>query len=117
MNKHSYKILKMQNGLQVILHTMPQMHAVSVYVGVGAGSRYESRETTGLAHFLEHMLFEGTEKLPTSKEIAEYIENIGGARPARADKEDGVYFFQGTPRNFRRGVKYFSSNPFPSFLI
>src|SRR5260221_14696984 len=106
MNKHSYKILKMQNGLQVILHTMPQMHAVSVYVGVGAGSRYESRETTGLAHFLEHMLFEGTEKLPTSKEIAEYIENIGGTKMAWANKKKFVYYLKGNSKNLKKEIQY-----------
>ena len=74
MKKTPYKLLKLQNGLNLILKSIPSVNSAVVYVAVGAGPRYETKETAGLAHFLEHMLFEGTKRLPSSKKVAEYIE-------------------------------------------
>lgn len=47
------KIVKFSNGLSLILQPMSSVQSVAVYVAVGAGPRYETKETSGLAHFLE----------------------------------------------------------------
>ena len=56
--------------------SLPQTHSASISFFVGAGSRYESDETAGVSHFLEHMLFKGTERRPTPREVSEEIEGV-----------------------------------------
>lgn len=85
--KIPYKKIILKNGLTVILHPMPFVNSVSINIAIGAGPRYETKETSGLAHFLEHMLFEGTKNMPTAKDVAQYIERVGGIGRAFTDKE------------------------------
>jgi len=75
------------NGLRVV--TAPVEHAKSVtcFLMFAAGSRYETRETNGIAHFTEHMLFKGTERRPTARSIAGEIDAIGGEFNAFTGKE------------------------------
>jgi predicted Zn-dependent peptidase len=80
------------NGLRILTITMPHTRSVSVSVYVGAGSRYETRERAGLSHFVEHMLFKGTEKRPSAKEISETIDGVGGLLNGATDRELTVYY-------------------------
>ena len=57
-----------------------------------AGSRYEQREATGIAHFAEHMFFKGTERRPTARDIAAEIDAIGGEFNAFTGKEYTAYY-------------------------
>lgn len=87
MKETPYKSFKLKNGLNLILKPMRSVNSAVVYIAVGAGSRYETKETAGLAHFLEHMLFEGTKRLPSSRSLAQYLEKVGGKSGAWTDKE------------------------------
>ena len=69
---------KLGNGLRVLLAPMPQATSVTCMIMLAAGSRYETRETNGIAHFSEHMFFKGTERRPTARDIAGEIDSIGG---------------------------------------
>jgi predicted Zn-dependent peptidase len=80
------------NGLRVISEEISYARSVSTSIFVNAGSRYEIEGEHGIAHFIEHMLFKGTEKRPTSREISEAIEGIGGAFNAETGKEIAVYW-------------------------
>src|SRR5215211_8943455 len=71
---------------------MPHTRSVAVSFYVGAGSRYETREISGLSHFLEHMLFKGTERRPTAQEISETVDAVGGVLNAGTDRELTVYY-------------------------
>jgi len=71
---------------------MPRLESATVMVGVGAGSRYETRRINGLAHFLEHMAFKGTKKRPTTEKIASEVEAVGGVFNAFTDKEFTGYW-------------------------
>lgn len=95
---------------------MPSVNSVVVYVAVGAGPRYETKETAGLAHFLEHMLFEGTKKFPTSKDIAQYIEHIGGRGSAWTDKEYVSYHAKVPEQHLKIAFNYLSDILFNSLL-
>lgn len=108
--------IKLSNGLTVILYPMQDAHSVSFYVGVHAGARYETNEQAGLAHFLEHMLFEGTSKYKDSKELAEYLENIGGTSSAFTEKEYVTYNVKVLPKYFETGLKYLMDILFNSTL-
>ena len=80
------------NGLRVLTAPMPQAQSVSCFVMLAAGSRYESAETNGIAHFAEHMFFKGTERRPTARDIAGEIDAIGGEFNAFTGKEYTGYY-------------------------
>lgn len=83
----SWEISELDSGLRVVTTPVPTAQSVSVNVFVGAGARGEDPRTKGLAHFLEHMVFKGTKKRPTSIDIAEAIEGAGGVLNAYTAKE------------------------------
>jgi predicted Zn-dependent peptidase len=82
----------LSNGLRVVTAPMPQAKSVACLVMVGAGSRYETRETNGIAHFAEHMFFKGTERRPRARDIAGEIDAIGGEFNAFTSKEYTGYY-------------------------
>jgi predicted Zn-dependent peptidase len=82
----------LSNGLRVLTAPMPQAQSVSCFVMLAAGSRYETRETNGIAHFAEHMFFKGTERRPTARDIAGEVDAIGGEFNAFTSKEYTGYF-------------------------
>src|SRR6266403_1893576 len=80
------------NGLRVLTAPMPQAQSVTCMVMLAAGSRYETPETNGIAHFSEHMFFKGTEQRPTARDIAGEIDSIGGEFNAFTGKESTAYY-------------------------
>lgn len=80
------------NGLRVLTAPMPQAQSVSCFLMLAAGSRYETREQNGIAHFAEHMFFKGTERRPTAKAISTEIDNLGGEFNAFTGKEYTGYY-------------------------
>jgi predicted Zn-dependent peptidase len=71
---------------------MPQAQSVSCFVMLAAGSRYETAESSGIAHFAEHMFFKGTERRPTARDIAGEVDAIGGEFNAFTGKEYTGYY-------------------------
>ena len=80
------------NGVRVLTAPMPQAQSVTCTLMFAAGSRYETRETNGIAHFAEHMFFKGTERRPTARQIAGEIDQIGGEFNAFTGKEYTGYY-------------------------
>ena len=74
------------NGLRVIGERIPHFRSVSVGLWLGAGSQYETGGEAGVSHFLEHMVFKGTEKR-TARQIAEEMDAVGGLLNAFTAKE------------------------------
>ena len=72
------------NGVRLILVPMEGVNSVATSVMVAVGSRYETRKVNGVSHFLEHMVFKGTEKYPTTDDV-NVIERIGGLQNAYTD--------------------------------
>lgn len=89
-----YERTVLANGLRVVTSYMPHTRSVSINLFVGAGSRYESDEQAGVSHFLEHMLFKGTERRPSAIAIAEAIEGAGGILNAFTTQELTCYWNQ-----------------------
>ena len=71
---------------------MPDRASASLVLMFGVGSRYEDDRRGGVSHFIEHLFFKGTQRRPTSKEIAEAIEGVGGIINASTDKEVTTYW-------------------------
>nr|MBC7244241.1 insulinase family protein [Chloroflexota bacterium] len=82
----------LDNGLRILTTPMPHTRSVSVAIFAGVGSRYECEEERGISHFIEHMMFKGTERRPTAQQIAEAIESLGGVMNAGTDNELTVYW-------------------------
>jgi predicted Zn-dependent peptidase len=91
------------DGPRVISARLPGTRALSVAAYVGAGSRQESRELAGIAHFMEHVTFKGTRAFPTTREVSEAIEGIGGTCNAATDRESTVYWVRLPIREAERG--------------
>ena len=87
-----YNKAVLDNGLRVITSTMPHSRSVCLAILVGAGSCYESEEEAGISHFAEHLFFKGTQRRPTSKEITQDIEGVGGIINAGTDKELTIFW-------------------------
>jgi len=82
----------LDNGLRIITAPMPHTRSVSICIFIGVGSRYEIEPQAGVSHFIEHLCFKGTIKRPSSREISEAIEGVGGIINAGTDKELTVYW-------------------------
>ncbi|MFC1901192.1 M16 family metallopeptidase [Chloroflexota bacterium] len=82
----------LDNGLRVVSSTMPHTRSVSICFFIGTGSRYETEEQAGISHFIEHLLFKGTDKRATSKKISEVIEGVGGGINGGTDRELTLYW-------------------------
>jgi predicted Zn-dependent peptidase len=80
------------NGLRVLTAPMQQAQSVSCFVMLAAGSRYETPESNGIAHFAEHMFFKGTERRPTARAISAEVDGIGGEFNAFTSKEYTGYY-------------------------
>jgi predicted Zn-dependent peptidase len=72
-----YRVTRLTNGLTVATAEMPHMASVSLGLWVGVGSRYEPAEVNGVCHFIEHLLFKGTQRR-SAREISQAVEGIGG---------------------------------------
>ncbi|MBR1825017.1 MAG: insulinase family protein [Alphaproteobacteria bacterium] len=79
------------NGLRVISVERPQTETVSVGIWVNTGSAYETPEMNGISHFLEHMVFKGSQKR-NALQISEDIENVGGSTNAYTSREFTVFY-------------------------
>ncbi len=82
----------LDNGLRILTTTMPHTRSVSICFFIGVGSRYENEVQEGISHFIEHLLFKGTSKRATAKEISEVIEGVGGMLNGGTDKETTLYW-------------------------
>jgi predicted Zn-dependent peptidase len=82
----------LSNGTRVLTAPMDHAQSVSCFVMFAAGSRYERRDESGIAHFAEHMFFKGTERRPTARDIATEIDSIGGEFNAFTGKELTGYY-------------------------
>ncbi|MDX1932035.1 MAG: pitrilysin family protein [Capsulimonadales bacterium] len=80
------------NGVRVVTENVTSVRSVSVGIWVATGARYEDSGHRGISHFLEHMLFKGTERRPSAKQISDEMDNVGGYLNAFTDKEYTCYY-------------------------
>ena len=96
---HKYKLTKLDNGLRIL--TLPFKKALSfqVMVLVNTGSHFETKETNGISHFLEHMCFKGTKKRPSNIAITQELDSVGGSYNAFTGREFTGYFAKVAQQN------------------
>ena len=81
------------NGVRLVTETMPHVRSVSLGVWLARGSRHEVPEQGGIAHFIEHMLFKGTERR-SAQDIAQQFDSMGGNLDAFTSKEYAGYYLK-----------------------
>ncbi|HEY7131893.1 MAG TPA: pitrilysin family protein [Candidatus Limnocylindrales bacterium] len=91
-------------GPRVISARLPGARSVSIAAYVLAGSRLETPEQAGVAHFMEHITFKGTKRFPSTRAISEAIEGVGGSFNAATDRESTVYWVRVPRREAERAM-------------
>ncbi|MEO5353606.1 MAG: insulinase family protein [Magnetococcus sp. XQGC-1] len=102
-----YQLSTLANGLLVATFPMPWLHEVGVTLVVRAGSRYERDEQAGIAHFLEHMLFKGTETIPDPTDLHTRLEAMAADMNAATGQESNAYWITLPPRYLESGFTLF----------
>ena len=87
------------NGVQIV-HRLTSSPVVYVGIMIGAGTRHEQPEENGMAHYIEHCLFKGTEHY-TARQIINHIEGIGGEINAYTTKEETTFYAATLSNHFR----------------
>jgi len=82
-----YQKVRLPSGLRVISIPMPSLESTTLTIWVRTGSRFESKRINGISHFLEHMVFKGSKKRSTARDISEEIDSFGGEVNAGTTKE------------------------------
>lgn len=83
----NYQRTTLDNGLRLLTAHIPGMRSASVAFFLRVGSRYEPDSIAGISHFIEHMLFKGSQRYPTARLISEAIEGVGGMFNGSTGKE------------------------------
>lgn len=91
----AYERRRLPNGLRVVACQLRDTRAASARVFLDGGSRAEPDDLAGVAHFLEHAVFKGTERWPTAKELGLATERVGGAADAFTDKDHAGFIVHG----------------------
>lgn len=102
-----YDEFTLSNGLRVIAEKIPHFRSVSVGLWIGTGSMLETREENGLSHFIEHMLFKGTQQR-SAMQIAEEMDAIGGQVNAFTSKECTCYYAKVIDEHFEKALDLLS---------
>ena len=107
-DQRNYHSLTLENGLQVMLVSDPESDKAAASMDVYVGSADDPEQFPGLAHFLEHMLFLGTEKYPSSDEYQKFLSEHGGAHNAFTSSDHTNYFFDVSSEHLEGALDRFS---------
>ncbi len=107
-DKRMYKSIILENQLEIMLISDPETDRAAAALDIKVGSGNDPKERPGLAHFLEHMLFLGTEKYPQAGEYQEFIQQYGGNHNAYTSFSDTNYFFEIDASHFEPALDRFS---------
>ncbi|MEP0071593.1 MAG: insulinase family protein [Marinomonas sp.] len=107
-DQNSYYTITLPNHLKVILINDPQAERFSASLSVNVGSFNDPKDQQGLAHFLEHMLFLGTEKYPESGNYQSYISTHGGTHNAYTSTDTTNFFFDIKPSGYEGAIDRFA---------
>ncbi len=107
-DQSEYRRFTLDNGIKVILLSDPKLNKSSASLAVGAGSLMDPHDRQGLAHFLEHMLFLGTEKYPDVNDYGNYLTSNGGYNNAYTADDHTNYLFEIRHEAFEGAIDRFA---------
>src|SRR3989338_8609352 len=94
LNERMFEKRILKNGVRTVLVPLPSTKAATVLVLFRVGSRYETPNTNGIAHFVEHMMFKGTKKRPTTLDISQALDRYGAEYNAFTSKDYTGYYIK-----------------------
>ncbi len=94
-----HSLTQLPSGLTVICVPMPAVESVTVLALVNAGSRYEKPNWWGISHFLEHMVFKGTEQYPNAQSLSAAVDAVGAKFNAFTSKEYTGYYVKSASKH------------------
>lgn len=100
---YPYYKTTLPNGVRVVTGPMTGVKSGTLIMSYSVGSRHEPAPVAGVSHFLEHMLFKGTERRPDPKQISAEIEGVGGVLNAATSREGTSYWFKAPSSHFAPG--------------
>jgi predicted Zn-dependent peptidase len=100
---YPYHKTTLPNGVRVVTGPMSGVKSGTLIVSYNVGSRHEPAPIAGVSHFLEHMLFKGTERRPDPQQISAEIEGVGGVLNAATSREGTSYWFKAPSSHFAPG--------------
>ena len=103
------RLYTLDNGLKVYLSQNSGEPKIQTYIAVRAGSNYDPKESTGLAHYLEHMVFMGSQKYPSENGYEQYANNHGGGCNACTQGEFTVFQFDITAEYYTKALDMFAN--------
>ena len=103
-----YKKTTLDNGLRILTIPLKESKSVTVLILVKTGSKYETKEISGISHFLEHMCFKGTDKRPLPIDISETLDSIGGSFNAFTSQEYTGYYARVASSHFETALDWVS---------
>jgi len=103
-----FRKITLKNGLRIIVVPQENSQTVTALALVGTGSKYETRDTSGISHFLEHMYFKGTEKKPTPLAVSETMDKLGGVFNAFTSEEYTGYYAKVASSQFETALEWVS---------
>jgi len=103
-----YKKQTLKNGIRLITAPRQETQTASLIVMVKVGSRYEIGRDSGLAHFIEHMMFKGTNKRPTTLALSKELDSVGAEYNAFTGKDVTAYFIKADTRHLPLAIDLLS---------
>ena len=100
----TFRKTTLDSGLRVITSEMRHSRSVSISAFVGVGSRHEPDDRAGISHFIEHLLFKGTERRPTPSQVSGVVEGVGGVLNAATEQELTVYWCKVARAHFEEAM-------------
>jgi predicted Zn-dependent peptidase len=102
-----YRTALLGNGLRVVVAPLAQLHRVHVALWARVGSRFESRDDNGISHFLEHMIYRGTRRVPSAHAVNLAFERLGGSLFASTQVDHGIFSLTLPPESLDKACALF----------
>lgn len=103
-----YKKQTLKNGIRLVTSPLKETQTASLIVIVKVGSRYETERDSGLAHFVEHMMFKGTKRRPTTLALSKELDSVGAEFNAFTGKDTTAYLIKADSRHLSLSIDILS---------
>jgi predicted Zn-dependent peptidase len=107
MSAAPFRSVTLANGLRVVVAPQPQLHRAHVALWSRVGSRFEGADDNGISHFLEHMIYRGTRRVPSAHEVNLAFERLGGSLFASTQVDHGIFSLTLPPESLDRACALF----------
>jgi predicted Zn-dependent peptidase len=108
---------RLSNGLRILVAPQTQLHRAHVALWARVGSRFEKKQTNGISHFLEHMIYRGTPRIPSAHAVNLAFESLGGSLFASTQVDHGIFSLSLPPESLDEACSLFAEVlTHPAFL-